>query len=72
MTNCGGKIDIGRFTDDCPKKPAEETKGCRGFKSMTDLGYEYDCGYNTSLDCEECKYGGCGGNKDPEAKDNQL
>lgn len=30
----------------------------------------YDCGYNTKLDCDQCKYGL--GRKDPEAKCNQL
>jgi hypothetical protein len=31
-------------------------------------GYDYDCEYDTSLECEECKYGL--GKKDPEAKCN--
>ena len=30
---------------------------------------EYDCGYYTTISCEECKYGI--GRKDPEAKCNQ-
>ena len=39
------------------------------------LGYydyygEFDCGYQTSITCEDCKYGVCGGRKDPEAKCN--
>ena len=39
------------------------------------LGYhyydgEFDCGYSTNLMCEDCKYGGCGGRKDPSAKCN--
>jgi glycine/serine hydroxymethyltransferase len=32
---------------------------------------EYDCEYNTTIDCDECKYNGRGGRKDPEAKCNQ-
>ena len=34
-------------------------------------GYDTDgaCGYNTTIDCDECKYGG--GRKDPEARCNQ-
>ena len=41
------------------------------------LGYydyygEFDCGYQTSILCEDCKYGVCGGRKDQEAKCNQL
>ena len=31
---------------------------------------EYECGYDTILACDECKYGG--GNRDPEAKRNQI
>ena len=43
---------------------------CKGF-TVPDIGWgaEYDCGYNTIIDCDECKYGG--GRKDPEAKCNQ-
>ena len=41
------------------------------------LGYydyygEFDCEYQTRISCEDCKYGVCGGRKDPEAKCNQL
>lgn len=41
------------------------------------LGYQtregdYDCEYQTKLDCDQCKYGGHGGRKDPESKCNQL
>lgn len=43
---------------------------CMGYKEWTGNGYEFDCDYNTKLDCGECKYGG--GRKDPEAKCNQL
>ena len=33
---------------------------------------EWDCGYNTTIECEDCKYCiGAGGRKDPEAKCNQ-
>lgn len=33
---------------------------------------EWECGYNTTIDCEDCKYYiGSGGRKDPEAKCNQ-
>lgn len=51
-----------------PEKPKES--GCKGYKYWTDCGYEYDCGYNTTLSCEKCKYSGLG-RKDPEAKINQ-
>lgn len=33
---------------------------------------EYECSYNTDIYCDECKYGGHGGKKDPEAKCNQC
>ena len=34
---------------------------------------EYDCGYDTSLICDDCKYNNQPyGRKDPEAKCNQL
>lgn len=33
---------------------------------------EWDCGYDTTIDCEDCKYGGLGGRKNPEAKCNQM
>ena len=42
--------------------------GCEGY--YEDWSGEYDCGYGSTLTCEECKYGG--GRKDPEAKRNQL
>ena len=33
---------------------------------------EFECGYNTTIECEECKYCiGAMGRKDPEAKCNQ-
>jgi len=32
---------------------------------------EYECGYFTKIECEDCKYGMQGGRKDPEAKCNQ-
>jgi hypothetical protein len=32
-------------------------------------GADWGCDYETTIDCDECKYGG--GRKDPEAKCNQ-
>jgi len=52
-----------------PEKVPES--GCKGYKYFTDCGYEFDCGYDTTIECEECKYGSCGGRKNPEAKINQ-
>ncbi len=42
---------------------------CLGY---TNWAQEFDCEYESALDCSECKYGGGGGRKDPEAKVNQL
>ena len=41
---------------------------CSGFE--TSAG-DYDCGYKSQLFCDECKFGGAGGRKDPRAKCNQ-
>ena len=54
-----------------PKQPAPDPD-CLSTKEWTDWGYEYDCGYNTKLSCEDCKYGGHGGRRDPQAAYNQL
>lgn len=51
-----------------PDTPPES--GCKGYKTWTDCGYEYDCGYSTIISCEECIY--AGGRKNPEAKINQT
>lgn len=46
---------------------------CEGYKVETLDGIDYDCGYGTTITCEECRY--CDGNnghgKDPAAKCNQ-
>ena len=45
---------------------------CRGYV-IPDPGHgwgdDFGCDYETTIDCDECKYGG--GYKDPEAKCNQ-
>jgi hypothetical protein len=46
----------------------EKHPKCKGYKTWTDCGYEYDCEYGSILSCEECKYGH--GRKDPEARCN--
>lgn len=57
-------------------EPFENSEFTRTKKHSKCKGYyeewsgEYDCGYYTSLPCDECKYGF--GNKDPEAKRNQI
>lgn len=43
---------------------------CKGFETVdTGWGSDFDCGYDTVLDCGECKYGA--GTKDPNAKVNR-
>ena len=45
---------------------------CRSYQCNHPLDpIEYDCEYDTKIDCDECKYNGRGGRKDPEAKCNQ-
>lgn len=44
-------------------------KKCGGYSEWTPNGVEYDCHYQSSLSCEDCKYGL--GTKDPEAKCNK-
>jgi hypothetical protein len=40
---------------------------CKGYKTWEG---EFDCAYDTTLDCEDCKYGL--GRKDPKAKCNRM
>ena len=42
---------------------------CTGYWSHNSDGSEFDCGYDTIIDCDHCKYSV--GKKDPEAKCNQ-
>ena len=44
---------------------------CAGIVEHTMNGTEYSCGYETTIDCSECKYNVIAGKKDPEAKCNQ-
>lgn len=40
---------------------------CKGFKTEdTGWGVDYDCGYETAISCDDCKFGL--GKKDPSAK----
>ena len=31
-----------------------ETPPCEGYKTWTDCGWEYDCGYGFGEDCDNC------------------
>ena len=69
------KTDISKPADQIALLKNKRTSCEKAFFKC--LGYydyygEFDCGYQTSITCEDCKYGVCGGRKDPEAKCNQL
>jgi len=51
--------------DTVPSTPPET--GCKGYKSWTDCGYEYDCDYEFAgeITCEECMHCSYGGSMDP-------
>jgi hypothetical protein len=51
------------------KRQAKRRAKCKGYEVRNIDGTEYECGYGTTLDCDQCKYGG--GSKNPEAKRNQ-
>lgn len=65
----GSKLDEwdGTFPPKDPRHPL--CKGRVAAHYWSD-GVDYECDYNTILDCGECKYGF--GEKDPEAKCNQI
>lgn len=62
-------LDLLKITN--TPEPSRHPK-CKGYMINTPDCYEFDCEYGSELTCDECKYGGCGGRKDPEAKCNQL
>lgn len=49
--------------------PTQITKHPKCLGSYDEWQGEWDCGYQTTIACEECKYGL--GRKDPEARCNQ-
>ena len=52
-----------------PPSSLKEKKGCRGYWTLdTGWGRDYECGYGTSINCEDCIYGACGGKLDPEVE----
>lgn len=52
------------------KDKQEKISGCQTYYDY--WNGDYECSYNTTIDCDDCKYGSCGGRKDPAAKCNQL
>jgi len=68
-TGVGRKLSITLRDKDLSAVTGSSHAGCLEESSMTDYGYEYSCGYGTTISCDDCKYGG--GRKDPAAKCNQ-
>ena len=59
--------DIVSFLVNKTKAKGKHPK-CKGYR---DYWGDFDCEYQTKIDCDQCKYGGHGGRKDPAAKCNQ-
>lgn len=51
-----------------PSNKMQAHPKCLG--TYDDMTGEYDCGYQSEVECNDCKYGF--GRKDPEAKCNQY
>lgn len=60
-------IDLEAIVDSVVPDQQMKHPKCLG---ETDYWGEFDCWYQTTLSCEDCKYGL--GKKDPEAKCNQI
>jgi len=52
------------------KKTKKQSQGC--LSTFDAFNGDYDCGYNTKITCDDCKYNNSPGRKDPEAKCNQT
>lgn len=61
------KIDLSVLSMD-DNKPTKRHPKCRGW--YDEFSGDYDCDYYSVLSCDDCKYGA--GEKDPEAKCNQI
>ena len=62
------KLKVTKILNTSPKRHPK----CEGYECNHYLDpIDYDCGYFTTIDCDECKYNGHNGRKDPEAKCNQ-
>ena len=56
------------FLEFCEHRPPKHPK-CKGRVLHYFEGTEFECDYDTTLTCDDCKYGM--GRKDPEARCNQ-
>lgn len=69
MKNKPGLTGVGSMPLLCEKLPSSENKKHPKCLGERDYWGEYDCGYETDLTCDDCKYGV--GRKNPEAKCNR-
>ena len=49
----------------------QRSSKCAGVRTNNANGEDFDCGYGTTITCDDCKYSAAGGRKDPQAKCNQ-
>ena len=76
--DAAGRVRV-RFSNRAKSKPAkkkpvkkeksDEESGCSGYHTCNSNGDDFDCGYGTIIECDQCKYGR--GRRDPLAKRNQ-
>ena len=53
-----------------PNPEKQRHSRCKGWSDS--YSGEFDCEYGTLLTCEECRYSGLGGRKDPDAECNRA
>lgn len=53
------------------KRNPKPAGGCKGYRTDGPDGYDFDCEYDTTINCDDCKYSNARGRKDPAAKCNQ-
>jgi len=63
-------LSIGDILDDLLNPKPKHPK-CQGYWTHGMDRSKFNCHYETTINCEDCKYGAYGGRKDPEAKCNQ-
>lgn len=51
--------------------PIQTTKHHKCLGTYNEWQGDWDCGYQTTISCDDCKYSNGGGRKDPEARCNQ-
>ena len=71
MSDAVVKINLSDTFDSMASMNAKRHPKCKGRQHYNYDYIEFECGYETNLECEDCKYGPCGGRKDPAAKCNR-